>query len=248
METLIWAIGSMFVLLLIIYLLPLGFSKKGKLAIVLTGFALALTGLAAVTAIPLWETALLLAVLIFFIAYFMDSRLANSIYLEKKSVIDEFEIETETSVLNSPIVKNDIYIDNSTNDLQLPPIVNVDGKTEQPLFELKVDEVTENKEEDISFLLDSGVEALIAENEQLESDVFGDLSNIEIILDEPSDSEEETSENNWLDELLEMEDSLSKQTIVEEKMEKPAEILLAKKEAASSLEEDDTLPILELKR
>src|SRR4051794_4734269 len=112
MQTIIWAIGSMVVLLLIISFLPLGYTFKGKFFVVVASFILSLGGLAAVSTFPLWQTALLLLALIFFVAYFMNNRMGTLLFRENpvfaEVVDDEFENhETITKVESLNVVDID---------------------------------------------------------------------------------------------------------------------------------------------
>ncbi|WP_312470997.1 hypothetical protein [Neobacillus sp.] len=89
MQTIIWAISSMVVLMIIISLLPLGYTLKGKFLVVLVSFILSLGGLVAVSTFPLWQTALVLISLIFFVAYFMNNRL-GSLLVNENPVFEEW--------------------------------------------------------------------------------------------------------------------------------------------------------------
>ncbi|WHX99492.1 hypothetical protein [Neobacillus sp. DY30] len=89
MQSIIWAFGSMVVLLGIISFLPIGLTIKGKVIVGIAGFVLSIGGLAATSTIPLWSTFLLLLVITFFTAYLIDSRMRKVIYYERISPEEE---------------------------------------------------------------------------------------------------------------------------------------------------------------
>ena len=97
MLTVIWVLGSMLLMLLIHFLLPLGYTTKGKFIVVVTSGLLALGGLAATSAIPVWQTLLILLALSFFAAYIMDSRMAKSLYMTKEQFLEEVDFEDSDS-------------------------------------------------------------------------------------------------------------------------------------------------------
>ncbi len=81
MVELLWAFGSVLFVMLIVYFLPLGFTKKGKVILVFTSFLLALGGLAATASFSFLQTVLILFVLILFVTYLMDQRLGKWLYI-----------------------------------------------------------------------------------------------------------------------------------------------------------------------
>ena len=92
MLTVIWVLGSMLVMLLIHFLLPLGYTKKGKFVIVVSSGLLALGGLAATAAFPVWQTLLMLLVFPFLQPILWIARLRKSyLYRRKSSIIEEDE-------------------------------------------------------------------------------------------------------------------------------------------------------------
>ncbi|OIK16961.1 hypothetical protein BIV60_01405 [Bacillus sp. MUM 116] len=107
MQTIIWAFCSMIVLLLVLLFLPLGFTLKGKLFIVLSSLIISLGGLAASNTFSLPLTAILLILLIFITAYILNQRASRILYdpnqsleenyidiYEKMNVLEEEYIET----------------------------------------------------------------------------------------------------------------------------------------------------------
>lgn len=80
MENLLLAIVSLVILVPIIYFLPLGLSTKGKILVTSVSFFLAVVGLFAQLSFPLWQTSLVLLLLVFLSSIVIDSRLKKIIY------------------------------------------------------------------------------------------------------------------------------------------------------------------------
>lgn len=93
MDSLIWALGALIVVILIVYFLPIRFTGKGKFIVALCGFLLALIGLAATSIFPLWEALCMLVVLMFFASYILDSRLGTMLYVQGDDVEKHDDIE-----------------------------------------------------------------------------------------------------------------------------------------------------------
>jgi hypothetical protein len=211
MLPIIWAFGSMLVLLLIIYFLPLGFTVKGKLSIVLASFVLALGGLAAVLAVPLWQTALMLAALTFFTAYFMDKRMGALLFIEIPSFVEEVNEEYEIPVPGSKI---DNANNNNTLELQelgiIEPLISMSGDNQifvQPSKELAIDNETNIQDEDISFLLERNSESEVEEQKEELAPENNYLSEIESLLADEIEDEEYSDDNNDINEFLPLDDS-----------------------------------------
>lgn len=97
MQSIIWAFGSMIVLLGIISFLPIGLTVKGKMIVCIAGFVLSIGGLAATSTFPLWSIFLMLLVITFLTAYLLDSRMRKVIYFEKGSFKEESFQDLELS-------------------------------------------------------------------------------------------------------------------------------------------------------
>lgn len=80
MENLLLAIVSLVILVPIIYFLPLGLSTKGKILVTFVSFFLAIVGLFAQLSFSLWQTSLVLLLLVFLSSIVIDSRLKKIIY------------------------------------------------------------------------------------------------------------------------------------------------------------------------
>ncbi|WHY84886.1 hypothetical protein QNH39_19850 [Neobacillus novalis] len=195
MLPIILAISSMLVLILIVSFLPLGMTVKGKLFIVLASFVLALGGLAAVIAIPLWETVIMLVALIFFTAYFMEKQLGKLIFKEIPSFEDEL-----TNKFDIPVYDSKVVIEKSNKSLEL---------TELELVQPSVTNVIENSQlgislereqfadtdQDISFLLERDLENDLEEQKEVLKPEIGHSTDIKSLLDE------EKVDIDWLEEI-----------------------------------------------
>jgi len=167
MQTIIWAFGSMVVLLLIIAFLPLGFTFKGKLSIVMASFVLSLGGLAATNTFSLPLTALLLIVLLIITAYILDRRVGHLLYIGHTPLEEEFndEKENENLLLNLNLEKDPSSYELIELEAVEPKIQAMvdDTNAEIPVSskQLEIEPVLEQDfeiiDEDISFLLEDDI-------------------------------------------------------------------------------------------
>jgi hypothetical protein len=254
MLTVIWVLGSMLLMLLIHFLLPLGYTKKGKFIVVVTSGLFAMGGLTAVSAFPLWQTFLVLFALSFLSAYVMDSRLGKVMYPTKEQFIEDIEYEDSDS--SSILTKQT----EETLNIELMDLSELEITTPSSSV-LKQNEdsiLPESLDEDISFLQDRE----IASNTVIDS-VDNDLevaylSDIESLLEEEEvdlqdEKLESLDEEGWLDELAELtvlkedENSPNLETQVDDF---ELEELFADKEVAVSSDRDGNKPnkVLELQK
>jgi uncharacterized membrane protein YobD (UPF0266 family) len=258
MLTVIWVLGSMLLMLLIHFLLPLGYTKKGKFIVVVTSGLLAMGGLAAVTAFPVWQTILVLLALSFFASYIMDARLGKVMYLTKEKFLDEVEFEFEDTHSSFNVSKQT----EKTLDIELMDLSEL--KITATSSTSKGDENTasdDSLEEDISFLQDrdlDGKSEVLMEDGEIE---VGYLSDIESLLEDSShekvdlqdDKLESLDEDNWLDELAELTviKDEEKNSIIEPELDDfELDELFALKEVAATTDKDDSKPkkVLELQK
>jgi hypothetical protein len=221
MQTLIWAFGSMLVLLLIMSFLPLGYSIKGKVAIVLSGFGLSLIGLGAVTTFSLWLTGLMLVVLVFFIAYMMDSKMGATLYKEKLSFAEDLIDENDIPNQDAQLLNNNL-LDIAKIEVELPSIenlpINSNSKSEPELFDAlqEKEHLTESMDDEISFLMDRNVDTPTIEDNVDSEYEIGYLSEIEsLLVDEPEEKSEKT-ESGWLEELAEVSINTLEETLYDQ--------------------------------
>lgn len=199
MDGLVWAFGSMLIVILIFYFLPLGLTKKGKIILVLTSFILALGGMAATASFSFLLAVLLLVVLIVFVTYLMDQRLGKWLYSEtiKEQGNEDFflntELETAASLEKLHQQKNESTLEPLTllKEKTIGSEAKQESEADIPLFEAE--------EEDISFLLNRSISLeketseIAKEKKQDESDY---LSEIEELLKDNFDYQSNSAVNN----------------------------------------------------
>ncbi|MEH7112101.1 hypothetical protein V7124_06910 [Neobacillus niacini] len=254
MLTVISVLGSMLLMLLIHFLLPLGYSTKGKLIIVVTSGLLALGGLAATSTIPVYQTLLLLLALSFFASYIIDSRMTKSLYMSKEQFLEKVDFEdSDSSFILSKQTEKNLDIELMDSELEISA----------PFSVIKTDENTisiESLDEDISFLQDRELGSKskeVIEESELE---VGYLSDIESLLEDniqkielQEEKVESLTEEGWLDELAEL-------TLVKEEEKSPIieyergdfelDELFADIEVAATTDNDEskTKKVLELQK
>lgn len=208
MLTVIWVLGSMLLLLLIHWLLPLGYTKKGKLIVVVTSGLLAMGGLAAVTSVPVWQTFLVLLALSFLAAYMMDTRLGKVMYMTKEQFIEDIDFEdSESSYTTGNQTEKTLDIElMDLSEMEITASSSpVNKKDENILSDDQLDD-------DISFLQERELKSIseeVIEDDELE---VGYLSDIESLLEDSTQEEvdlqddrlETLDEEGWLDELAEL--------------------------------------------
>ena len=200
MENLLLATLSLVILVPIIYFLPLGLSSKGKILVTFVSFFLAIIGLLAQLSFPLWQTSLVLLVLVLLSSIVIDSRLRKIIYplSEKKNVHSHDEItqdliESEKGLDNEVPALQNVNAVSSSKPLNLDKIIASPSemKIDDDREEVFVDEFTpkaemEFLEKQLSFEKDNISEEInLLENsgEETEEDISF-LHNREVLLEE----------------------------------------------------------------
>lgn len=222
MQTFFWALGPMLVLSVIIFYLRLGLTVKGKLFIAITSFLFALGGAAAVVSIPLWQTALMLVLLIFVVAYFMDSRFGQLLYLENSSFEEKQIDDDQTSVFNN---QGGISLNNNVSEkFELETLVPIGADYEdekefsialtkvQNEIIIDTDHSTEVIDDEIAFLIERNIEDKEVELKVSEPQI-GYLSDLETLLVEET-----------------LEGKEQKETLIDDSL---FDFLLAQKEVAA---------------
>jgi hypothetical protein len=193
----------MLIVMIIMYFLPFGYTKKGKIIIVMVGFLLALGGLAAAASFSMWQALLMLLVLIFFAAYIMEKRLGKVLYAINNSMIEEWNDKDD---LNLDLSKLEIAADHdmdSNEDMtapavfkHIPKVINSDII---PELEQKEDQeflITETTDEDISFLNSRSLNIIDEESKESEETEYSVdyLSEIEELLEDQLDERQDSNE------------------------------------------------------
>jgi hypothetical protein len=208
MQTILWAFGSMAVLMLIILILPIGLSLKGKIIVVSVSFVLALAGIAATTSFPIWIIFILLLALALFTSYFMDKRIGALLYMNEKQNFSHEIDEFDSSTKNKSGLELDLLEDISSVELTASSTFltdkNIYSQSSLPEIQPVIGEKTDihrEDEEDLSFL---------------------DVPNKNAVLEVTSISEDELidSENHWLQDLEELSvEELVETQLVETELE-----------------------------
>ncbi|WP_026572293.1 hypothetical protein [Bacillus sp. UNC438CL73TsuS30] len=183
MQTIIWAFGSMIVLLLVLIFLPLGFTLKGKVSIVMASFVISLGGLVASNTFSLPLIAVLLIGLIFFTAYLLEHRAGRILYAEDQSheekYFDLIDNGNSSEVFNVEIAKVSKFQELNALESGEPTVLNKVDETisEEALTFTSTIEETGNEEvsemlgEDTSLLLKDEAEQMGSfHEEELEID------------------------------------------------------------------------------
>jgi hypothetical protein len=192
MGELLWAFGSMLIVLLVVYLLPLGFTKKGKVILVITSFILALGGIAATASFSFLLSLPILVVLTLFVTYLLDQRLGKWLYstegLSKEPEMEDVFLETELQTAASLE-----RIHQQKNETALEPL-NLLKEEKNENNNMKDQSNTnipfETGDEDISFLLNRSISLEKETSKKQENPKHGEvdyLSEIEELLNDGQD-------------------------------------------------------------
>ncbi|MEH7384761.1 hypothetical protein V7147_04990 [Bacillus sp. JJ1521] len=115
MESLVIAIISLLLVLPVIYFLPLGFTRKGKLLILICAFIVFIIGIAGRTVMSVWQVGLVLILLAIWFSYFIGKKFGTQLFLhvennpgvEDKVIKFEIEDEVEEEILSQIKPKKD---------------------------------------------------------------------------------------------------------------------------------------------
>ncbi|MDQ6599831.1 hypothetical protein [Bacillus salipaludis] len=211
MQTIIWAFGSMLVLMLILSFLSIGYTFKGKLSIVLASLVLSLGGSLAASSFSLILTILLIISLVFFTAYFLDRRAGSLIYIgntvSEEGSVEEIEnvipFDSKIELVNEEIslIPPELEVVKS-NEINVLEDVNDQSAQNSRILEknLAFEEITEILDEDISSYLEENtdLENLGQDMETEPEDTY--LSDIESLLVEEVEMNHLKDEQEILDE------------------------------------------------
>lgn len=233
MLTIIWAFGAMLLTLLVMSFLSLGFNLKGKLAVALLAFVIALGGLFAVNFVALWQILLLLFVLTFFVSYIMDSRLGRALYNTSSSeevMVEEFELPFS----NQQTENRSEYDLLDLDEIEAAPASDINVTASLIPSESEQIQNLDDDSEDI-FIQGSDLEAIDVKETPLEV-APGYLSDIENLLLEETDKIADSAEDDWLSELADLEAKEDKETSNEENQldDGELELLFGFEEAAAA--------------
>jgi hypothetical protein len=88
----LFAFAALVVLIPILFVLPLGFNRRGNVIIIAVSFFLASFGLLAKSMLPFWQVVLLLLLLALPVTYLLDKRLGHLLYVAQEQ---EAEVDFE---------------------------------------------------------------------------------------------------------------------------------------------------------
>jgi hypothetical protein len=86
MESYLWAIGTMFFIVLILQFISFGLTKKGKFVVVFAAFFLSVIGLLAVPTFSLWKIFIILFVLISLTTHLLNTKFGSSLFVVNDSI------------------------------------------------------------------------------------------------------------------------------------------------------------------
>ncbi|MDN3018504.1 hypothetical protein PH210_20175 [Paenibacillus sp. BSR1-1] len=244
MGMIVWAFGAMLVLMLIIAFLPIGFTLRGKIYLVLASFILALGGLGAVTSFPLWQSALMIFLLILVTAYIMNSRLAAVFYSQEiDSMEDDYKDESPESfdIVKQPENSTDLdMIDLGEIEITAPSTEKIENIYEdshelQPQMLEENDELADIEVEEVSFLDEQPEIQLVETSKDIEPEE-GYLADIESLLLEETIVPTTFQEDDLPEEIN--KDKSKEENILFDDENDLEELFFAMKETAATIEED----------
>lgn len=104
MESLLFAVIALVIVFPILYFVPMGFTTKGKISIVLSAFLVGVLGLLAPTVFEVWQTGLILLLVVSALVYLFDKKGMEWLYLiegdEGSIVYAEEEVKGPVLELN----------------------------------------------------------------------------------------------------------------------------------------------------
>ncbi|RFB17683.1 hypothetical protein DZB84_07470 [Bacillus sp. HNG] len=165
MESFVIALISLLLVLPIIYFLPLGFTRKGKLLILFCAFIVFVIGIIGKTVMSVWQIGLVLILLAIGFSYLIGKRFGPQLFLhpENASGIEEkvikFEIEDEVEEEIRSQLKIEENKDSVTEQKEdSPPMQEVEEEIVEDI------EATDHQNED-----DHALENVYVETEELEN-------------------------------------------------------------------------------
>ncbi|MBE4908158.1 hypothetical protein IMZ08_08835 [Bacillus luteolus] len=174
MENILFAFLALILLIPLLYFLPLGFKKQGKLIIVGISLLLALFGLLANTVFNLWQTSLLLLVFALAATYLIEKRLSTLIFADKGSS----RLEEEVEVSNDHVV--------SSSEEETEGIINEEKEVEAEKFSatsetlLLKDANEDHQEDSLSLELDEIEYFSTDPKDGIDDDTIGKVSEKEL--------------------------------------------------------------------
>jgi hypothetical protein len=173
MESFIIAGIAMLILLPVLYFVPLGFTSKGKVFIVVASFLTGAFGLVASWVFPLWQTGLILLFFVIAIAYLISKRGEKWLYQPEEEYEDPFlKDEVKEELPEKQIKDTYTYIASSDNVPKEEKVKNVSAKKNGPM--LSLDKLIPKNEKDIALFPKSDEEIDGIELQSLQAQESGE--------------------------------------------------------------------------
>ncbi|MFS0822535.1 hypothetical protein [Bacillus sp. 1P02SD] len=165
MESFVIALISLLLVLPIIYFLPLGFTRKGKLLILFCAFFVFVIGIAVKTVMSVWQIGLVLILLAIGFSYLISKKFGTQLFLHPENTsgvedkVIKFEIEDEVE----EEIRSQIKVEENKD-----PVVELE-KVSPPIQEVEEEfvaeiQTTDNQNED-----DLALENVYVDTEELEN-------------------------------------------------------------------------------
>lgn len=127
MVNLLFTLIAIVILLPILLLLPIGFSVRGKITIVIASLLIVLLGLMAAPVFPFWQTILIEVLVVGIVSYLLNKKMAAVIYAAQED-INVFEEEERTKQIIEGMDETYSYIAHSE---KTPKLVNMNEQVER---------------------------------------------------------------------------------------------------------------------
>ncbi|MDZ5470801.1 hypothetical protein SM124_03450 (plasmid) [Bacillus sp. 31A1R] len=133
MEEFLISIAALVILVPIVYFLPLGLSKKGKITLIVTALFLANLGLLTRNQYPLWQVVLILLLLLSLITYVIDRRFGKQVYkvLVDKEITNFEEFNNVKTKVEPKQLEINNNLEHSLNEINLEEFESIIDKNEQ---------------------------------------------------------------------------------------------------------------------
>lgn len=222
MDRIYWMFGALILVGIIIQIIPTGFTGAGKAVVTLTGLLIGFAGIAATASFTLWQTNLLLMVLVFLTAYIMDRRLSKLLYKKNDRLPDSSFVHE----IQHPDFSQDSFL-TEKNTKEFPQLLN-EKKNSPEDFPLPFPENVIGTGEDLAFLY-THEGTFDRQESNTTSNLGADyLSGIEDLLEGGFDGRENFSYNDDLSSIKEFDDPSYFESNGEEEEESPFAVSLGK--------------------
>lgn len=225
LESLVIAFISLLLVLPIIYFLPLGFTRKGKLLILICAFIVFIIGIVGRTVMGVWQIGLVLILLAIGFSYLIGKKFGTQLFLhvennpgaEDKVIKFEIEDEVEEEIRSQIKPKKDNLLV-AEQEIVSPPTLEVEEELVEEMeitegqgeedFELE-NVIVENEEHENTYEIHASDENTITDFDDLLKEIELELNdnNNEIkVNDEAVEASEETAEIQPIESLPELEE------------------------------------------